>query len=68
MFFYLRVNFLDSLIKRLAQWNVLVGFFLALAGVLLACFARNIVKIIKKTDDVQNYDKMFVTFKFAGLL
>jgi hypothetical protein len=62
------VAFLDGLAKRLTQWNVLVGLVLAVIGLLTAVFARKLVKAIKKTDEVENFDKMFVTFKFAGFL
>jgi len=68
MFLGVANNFLDSLAKRLLQWNVIVGLVLAVAGLLTAVFARKIVQKIKKADDIQNFDKMFVTFKFAGFL
>lgn len=68
MFLGVANNFLDSLAKRLLQWNVIVGLVLAVAGLLTAVFARKIVQKIKKADDIQNFDKMFVAFKFAGFL
>lgn len=69
MFFCVAMNnFWQSLAQRLTQWNVIVGFVLAVGGLLVAILARKIVQKIKKSDEVQDFDKMFVAFKFAGLL
>ncbi|HEY8419046.1 MAG TPA: hypothetical protein VIL03_01220 [Clostridia bacterium] len=62
------VAFLDGLVKRFTQWNVIVGLVLAVGGLLTAVFARKLVKAIKKTDEVENFDKLFVAFKFSGFL
>ncbi|HEY8444326.1 MAG TPA: hypothetical protein VIL24_05975 [Clostridia bacterium] len=68
MFFCAANAFLDGLLRRLSQWNVIVGLVFAVGGLLTAVFARKLVKAIKKIDEVQNFDKMFVAFKFAGFL
>ena len=68
MFLGVANNFLDSLAIWLVLWNVIVGLVLAVAGLLTAVFARKIVQKIKKTDDIKDFDKTLVAFKFAGFL
>lgn len=60
-------SFLDNLIYRFTQWNVIVGFILAVGGLMLSVFARKIVSKIKHTKKVENNDRLFTVLKFISL-
>ncbi len=66
-FFAVANSFLDNLISRFSQWNVIVGLVLAITGLMLSIFSRKLVGKIKHIDKVENGDKLFIIMKFSSL-
>ncbi|HEY8390838.1 MAG TPA: hypothetical protein VIL26_07845 [Clostridia bacterium] len=60
-------SFWTNLITRLSQWNVIVGFVLAVSGLLLSIFARKLTGKIKHIKEVDNGDKLFFSLKLVSL-
>lgn len=59
-------GYFESLAQRLSQWNVMLGFILAVIGLLTAVLARAVVRRIRKNKEVDNTDKIVIILKFTG--
>ena len=56
----------QSLMDRLAMWNVIVGIILIVIGVVLYAFSKRFTMIKRHTDDVPPTDTMVWTLRLIG--
>ncbi len=57
-----------TLTKRLRLPSVLAGVIFAMVGLAIAILAKRIARAVKKTDSIDDNDKVMITFKAIGLV
>ena len=57
-----------DLLTRLNQVNVIIGIILAVVGLSVIFLAKRFTVAVRKTDDVDDNDKLYVTLKMIGLI
>lgn len=56
----------DTLIDRLAMWNVIVGIILIIIGVVLYAFSKRFAVMKYHTEDISPKNKMVLAFRLIG--
>lgn len=57
-----------DLLTRLNQINVIIGIILAVVGLSIVFLAKRLARACKKTDNIADNDKLYVTLKMVGLV
>ncbi len=57
-----------DLLTRLNQVNVIIGIILAVVGLSVIFLAKRFTVAVRKTDDVDDNDRLYVTLKMIGLI
>lgn len=57
-----------DLLTRLNQVNVIVGIILAVVGLSMIFLAKRFTRACRKTDDVEDNDRLYVALKIIGLI
>lgn len=61
-------GFFDNLLARLQLADVIIAMCFAVIGVAIAVLAKRITRTIRKRDNIEDNDKIFITFKAASLV
>ena len=59
---------MSAILKVLGQTHVIMGIGLAMLGIALAILAKRIAKFVRKTNELQDDDKIVLTCKTIGLV
>ncbi len=58
----------NNIFARFAQTNVIVGVILLVLGILVGCLAGVITRKVRKTEEVDTSDKLYLILKAVALL
>ena len=58
----------DEFVNWITRWPVIVALVLCVLGVSLAFLARRIARVIKKTNEIGNDDRTFISVKIIAVV